>query len=146
MSTFNTIHIGGEYIIEPAYTCGATPITPGMVVETFDDNGITKWRPHSTADGIQSRAVAVEQMGRGVDETYAADDLVIVHIYHTGGMFWGLLPSGQDIATAQGLQSNGDGMLKASTATTAAANVVPYKSKEDTGAVTETTRIWVEVI
>lgn len=146
MSTFNTVHIGGDYMKINDRVCGPDPITPGMIVELFDDSGVDKWRPHSSVAGIPSRYVALEKLGYGVDDTYAADDLMLVAAYYPGGMFWGLFPSGQSIANAQGLQSNGDGMLRDASDDTAGTNVAAYKSKEALGTITVTTRGWTEVL
>lgn len=146
MSTFNTVHIGGDYQKINDRVCGASSITPGMIVELFDDSGVDKWRPHSGATNMPTRYVALEKLGYGPDDAYAQDDLMLVAAYYPGGMFWGLLPSGQDISNAEPLQSNGDGTLKSATANTAAANVAAYKAKEALGAITETTRCWVEVL
>lgn len=123
-------------------------ITPGMVIETYDDAGVTKWRPHSAAAGMQSVVVALEQlmMNLGVDDVYAVDDLVQAAVLRPGSMFWGLIPSGQDIANQDFMQSNGDGLLKEATATTAAAGVARFKSHDQLGAVTVRTRVRAEVL
>lgn len=123
-------------------------ITPGMLIETYDDAGATKWRPHSTAADVQPVAVALEQimLNLGVDDVYAIGDLVQAAILKPGSMFWGLLPSGQDIANQEFMQSNGDGYLKSATATTAAANVARFKSHDSIGAITAVTRVRTEVL
>lgn len=150
----NTIFLGGggpggegglTYVNDIA--AGAV-ITPGMVIETYDDNGVTKWRPHSTAAGVQSRAVALEQLmlNKGVDDNYAINDLVQAGILLAGSMFWGLIPSGQNISNQDYLQSNGDGYLKEATSSAAGDGVAAYKAHDTLGAVTVPTRCRVEVI
>lgn len=150
----NTIYLGGggpggeegiTYVND--IVAGAT-ITPGMLIETYNDGLVTKWRPHSAAAGVASRAVALEQLmlNKGVDDNYAAGDLVQAGILKAGSMFWGLIPSGEDIANQDFLQSNGDGLMKEATASTAAAGVAHYKAHDNLGAVTANTRCRVEVI
>lgn len=144
----NTIHLGGQIDRIGEYVA-STAITPGMLVERFrDSDGKSKWRPHSTAADQQQAFVALESLmtNRGVDDAYAADDILTVAAYNRGGTFWGIIPSGQNIVTGAPLQSNGDGRLKAAAATTAAANVFRFKALDSPGAVTADTRVRVEVI
>lgn len=123
-------------------------ITPGMLIETYNDGGVTKWRAHSGAAEVGSVAVALEQlmMNLGVDDVYAVDDLVLAAVLRPGSMWWALVPSGADIANQDFLQSNGDGLLKEATATTAAAGVARFKSHDQLGAVTVRTRVRAEVL
>jgi hypothetical protein len=85
-------------------------------------------------------------LGKGIDDTIPVDDLVEAMYLYPGATFLGLIPSGADISNDEALQSNGDGMMKQATASTAAANVAWFKSKSAPGAVTATTRVIVEVI
>lgn len=143
---FNTVHIGGHYEKIQGPVAGVE-IKPGMLVETYDDGGVEKVRPHSSATGFRTRKVAIEQLAKGVDVVYPIGDQVNIHDYYSGGQFWGLLPSGQDIAMSEHMQSNGDGLLKQATASTADAGLAYYKSRESTGgAITVETRIWTEVL
>lgn len=124
-------------------------ITPGMLIERYLDAGVEKWRPATSAAGIQPKVVALEVPGHnlGIDDPYQVGWNVAAWYLRTGYTFYGLLPSGQNIALADYLQSNGDGMLKEATATTAAANVAHFQCiKVGPGAVTTTTRVRVEVI
>lgn len=123
-------------------------ITPGHLVEMYDDGGVNKWRKHATSTEQVTLAVAMEQgeMNKGVDDTCAAGDLAKVWFLKPGDVFWGLIPSGQTIANAAKLQSNGGGTLKAATATTAAANVARFQSLDNLGAVTTLTRCRIQVI
>lgn len=127
---------GGEsgYTIVNEYTAGAA-ITPGMLIEKYDDAGTTKWRPHSAAADMQDWWVALEQseMNLGVDDPYAIGDLVKAAKMQKGSFFWGIVASGQTIANLARLQSNGDGRTKAATATTAAANVAYLQALEALG-------------
>lgn len=142
----NTVHVGGPMTKVNDFPA-STAITPGMVIELHrDSDGAKKWRPHSADTAIPSRAVALEILGKGPDDAYAANDLVHAAIYETGGMFWGLLPSGQNIQNAENMQSNGDGRLKTAGAAAAADGVGIYRSLEEIGSVTVQTRVVVEVI
>lgn len=123
-------------------------ITPGMLIETYDDNGVTKWRPHSGAAEMAPVTVALEQLmlNLGVDDNYEVGDLVQAASLRHGSMWWALVPSGQDIANQEFLQSNGDGLLRSASATTAAAGVARFKAHEGLGAVTVRTRVRAEVL
>lgn len=146
----NTIYLGGgaqggdggiTYINDiPAIEA----ITPGMVLELHDNSGARAWGVHDTADDPVSAVVALEQthMNKGIDDAYAADDLVLAGSLRPGSMFYGIVPSGQNINVGDRLQSNGDGKLKA-----AASGDVRFVSHTDTGgAVTADTRVRVEVL
>lgn len=123
-------------------------IRPGMEIETYDDSGTTKWRPKGSATtvGIPAFALDMPFMNKGVDDDYAVGDLVLAGIMHTGSMVWALVPSGQDIANQDYLQSNGDGYLKEATSTAAGDGVARYRSHDALGAITTLTRCRVEVL
>ena len=146
----NTIYLGGgaqggdggiTYINDiPAIEA----ITPGMLLELHDNSGARAWGVHDAADDPCPAVVALDQpmMNLGIDDAYAASDLVLAGALRPGSMFYGIIPSGQDIDIGERLQSNGDGKLKA-----AASGDVRFVSHTDTGgAVTEDTRIRVEVL
>lgn len=123
-------------------------ITPGMLVEMHDNSGATAWRPHDTDSEMVSVAVALDRPENNytIDTDYAVGDMVPVAFLPPGAMFYGIIPSGQDISNAELLQSNGDGKLKAATATTATANTAKFQSLDNPGSVTVDTRIRVQVI
>lgn len=146
----NTIYLGGgaqggdggiTYVNDiPAIEA----ITPGMLLELHNNAGARAWGVHDAADDPVPLAVALDQpyLNLGVDDVIAAGDLVLAGILRPGSMFWGLVPSGQDIDIGERLQSNGDGMLKS-----AASGDVRFVSHTDTGgAVNVATRIRVEVL
>lgn len=138
---------GGDAIIN-TYPVGVTT-TPGMLVELYKDtDNALKWRPHATATNVQSKFIALNQpeQNRGVDSAYVVGELAEVWSTEAGDMFWGLVPSGQNITAGDNLQSNGDGRLKAATASTAAAGVARYQALETIGAVTADTRLRVQVL
>ena len=143
----NTIAIAGNYVLVNDIPA-AEAITPGMLITTKSDSGTLKWYKHDTAADVQEPIVALEQdeMNKTVDTAYAAGDLVKAANFSGGGIFWGLLPSGQNIAIGDYMQSNGDGQLKEATATTAAAGVAKFKARKAVGAITAQTRVYAEVL
>jgi hypothetical protein len=143
----NTIHLAGPMTKVDEQVAGVA-ITPGYLVEMYDDSDVLKWRPNASATEQATMAVALErvELNDTIDTAYAVGDAVKVGFLAPGSVFYGLIPSGQDIAVGELLQSNGDGLLKTATATTATANVARFQSLDDTGAVTANTRLRVQVI
>lgn len=146
----NTIYLGGgmnagdggiTYVNDKV---AVEAITPGMLLELHDDNGVAAWGVHDSADDPISPVVALEYLflNRGVDDAYADGELVYAGVLKSGSMFWGLVGSGANINIGDRLQSAGNGKLKA-----AATGDIKFVSHSDTGgAVTEDTRIRVEVL
>jgi len=150
MTTYkpNKIRLHGETDhVENAYVAGVA-ITPGMLVEMYNVGGSNRWRPCSSATNVITLAVALNQLfeNKTVDDPYAVGDLVAAWFLEPGCEFWGILPSGQNIANGDYLQSNGDGKLKAATSSAASAGVARLQSLEAIGAVTADTRVRVQVI
>jgi hypothetical protein len=118
-----------------------------MLVELHDDTTL-KVRANGSATEIAALAVALErnELNKTIDDAYAADDVVKFGYLGAGSVFYGLVPSGQSITFGALYQSNGDGKLKAATATTQAAMLGRFQSLDDTGAVTADTRLRVQVI
>lgn len=150
----NTILLGGGlpggeggHTIVNEYVAGVQ-ITPGMLIEFYTTGSTTKLRPHASASETVTPMVALEKLihNKIVDDPYHVNELVLAAHLRPGSTFWGLLPSGQDISAGEFMQSNGNGMLKSASATTAAANVARFQALESVGAVTVTTRVRVLVI
>jgi hypothetical protein len=139
----NTVYLGGP-ITRVNDKVAIEAITPGMLLELHDDSGVAKWGVHDAADDPVPLVVALDKliMNEGIDDAYAAGDLVEAGVLGPGSAFYGIIPSGQDIDVAERLQSNGDGKLK-----TAGSGDVRFVSLDDSGgAVTADTRIRVEVL
>lgn len=139
----NTIHLGGPITIIN-HVVAIEAITPGMLLEYHNDSDTLKWGVHDSADEHVQTTVALEQdfMNLGVDDAYAAGDLVVAGALTAGSTFWGIIPSGQNISPAALLQSNGDGKLKADST-----GEGRFRALESSGgAVTADTRLRVEVI
>lgn len=117
-------------------------ITPGMILEYHNDSGVLKFGVHDSADAAVAAIVALDQieLNLGIDSAYAAGDLVKAAHLRPGDVFYGIIPSGQNIAFGAFLQSNGDGKLKA-----LGSGVGKFMSLSNPGAVTADTRIRVEV-
>lgn len=137
---------GGESgitVIED-YTAGAE-IIPGMVIEPYRDALTLKWRPFNTAGGAMADYVALERLenNNDIDHPYAIADLVKVAKLHNGSFFYGIVPSGEDIAIGDLLDVEGGKLVEAAD-TTAAANVTRFRALESIGAVTADTRLRAE--
>lgn len=104
----NTIFLGGDKTIVNDLAC-AVAVTPGMLVERFNNGGIIRWRPATTNGLATPPAVALEHAmaNKGVDDAYAINDLVEVAILHKGAAAWMLLASGQVIVAGDLLGDNG---------------------------------------
>lgn len=143
------VHLGGPLtkVDDFDYEAGGA-ITPGMLAEFYDDSGETKVRANSSATEIPTLAVALDraELNKEITDAYAAGDVVPVGFMAPGTVFYGLIPSGQNISNGELLQSNGDGKLKSATATTADAMLARFQSLDNPGAVTADTRIRVQVI
>lgn len=137
----NTIWLGGPRT-EIGDIAAKEAITPGHLVERINTAGVWQWRKHATAGGDTTRAVATEQsmLNKGVDDAYAAGDLMEVSELAGGSNAWMLIASGQTIVYGQGLESAGDGTLRA-----IASGTMLFKALESKTA-TSLTRIRVEVV
>lgn len=142
----NTVYIAGPMTKIEDYTCGETSIKPGSLVELDVFDGVKKWKKHASATAMPTRFVALEKLGKDVDDDYEEDDLMLVGEFDGGSKFWGYTVSGQDITYAEHLQSNGDGAVKSATSTAAGDNLAVYQSEEAPGAVNALTRLVVRMI
>lgn len=143
----NTIHLGG-HMTPLGEWIGSETITPGDLLEFFDDSGKMKLRKHSGAAEMPRTIIALEKLlhNKGVDDTYAAGEIVYAAELHKGSTWWARVPSGQDIAAGDALQSNGNGMLRAADATTATAGVYAFQAENAIGLVAATTRVKAMVV
>lgn len=124
-------------------------ITPGMLVEFYNVGGVQKLRPNSSATSVPTLLVAVENTmhNKGIDDAYEINDRVLARSLESGDIIYALIPSGQNIALGDYLQSNGDGKLKAATSAAASAGVAKFQCVHVApGAVTKDTRVRVQII
>src|SRR5262245_9711831 len=133
----NTIWLGGPRT-EIGDLAASEAITPGMLVERWNNAGVWRWRKHNTAGGNTTKSVATEMSmaNKGVADNYNAGDLMEVTIGAPGTNLWMMIGSGQNIAFGDKLESAGNGMLRI-----LAAGTPLFQALEGKPNVTQTTRI-----
>jgi hypothetical protein len=136
----NTVFLGGDRT-QIGDLAASETIRPGHLVDRFNNAGVIRWRKHATASIACVQAVATEQsmLNKGVDDDYAANDLMEVSILHKGAFAWMFIASGQNIVAGNKLESAGDGTLKIF-----GTGVVLFSALENKPTVTTLTRIRVE--
>ncbi len=142
----NTIWLGGPRT-EIGDIAASEAITPGHLIERFDSSGTQKFRKHATAAGAAAPIFATEQsmLNLGVDDAYAADDLVEATVGQAGTTIWALIASGQNIATGDFLESAGNGTLRVFGSGAKLAQALENRDNS-AGALGLTARIRVEVL
>ena len=90
-------------------------IMPGMLLDRSAANTLF---PHDIAGGFAQRIFALEDdlQGKGIDDAYAAGDLVQYGYFRNGDVVLAILADGQNIAIGDALESAGGGLLQKSTA------------------------------
>jgi hypothetical protein len=140
----NTIFLGGDRT-QINDLAASEAITPGHLIDRFNNGGIIRWRKHATSGQTLGTpaAVATEMamLNKGVDDAYAAGDLVEASVLHKGAFAWMLIASGQNIVAGNRLESAGDGTLKILSTGQAL-----FQALENKPTVTSLTRIRVEAI
>lgn len=138
----NTIWLGGPRT-EIGDLAASEAITPGHLIERFNNAGVIRFRKHATAAGNTPKIVATEQsmLNKGVDDAYAANDLVEASALKGGSTAWMFIASGQNIVAGNKLESAGDGTLRI-----LAAGVALFQALENKPTVTSLTRIRVEAL
>lgn len=143
----NTIFLGGPRTQVNDLAVSATT-TPGMLVERFNNGGIIRWRPSTGNGTAKPAAVACDapMLNKGVDDTYAANDLAEVSILEPGGTAWMLIASGQVVTAGALLGDNGSstpGTLKTSPSV---ALFTALENKTNDGSTGSNIRIRVEAL
>jgi hypothetical protein len=138
----NTVFLGGNRV-QVNDLAASEAITPGHLVDRFNNAGVIRWRKHATASIAVAPAFATEHAmaNKGPDDAYAAGDLVEVSIGEPGAVFWAFIASGQNIVAGNKLESAGDGTLKIF-----GSGVVLASALENKPTVTALTRIRVEIV
>lgn len=136
----NTVFLGGDRV-QVNDLAASEAITPGHLLERFNNGGIIRLRKHATAGGAGPKLVATEQAmaNKGVDDAYAAADLVEASALRGGSTAWMFIASGQNIAAGNKLESAGDGTLRI-----LASGVALFTALENKPTVTVQTRLRVE--
>jgi hypothetical protein len=135
-----TVYLGGPRTVDSTLAAAAA-ITPGMLVEKFNNAGVWRVKPHSltSKEGTQY-ATEQSMLNKGVDDDYAIGDLVETTIGAPGTGIWALIASGQTIVFGNALESAGDGTLKIYNAGIKIATALESKTA------TALTRLRIEVI
>ena len=110
----NTVFLGGDRTQIGDFAASES-ITPGHLVERFNSGGVWRFKKHTITTATATPAlVATDQsmLNKGVDDVYAAGDLMEVSALHKGATAWMLIASGQTIVTGNRLESAGDGTLR----------------------------------
>lgn len=116
----NTIHLGGPKTVVNDLAASES-ITPGMMIERFASGTTNRWRK-STLTGLVNKAYALDHpmANKGVDDAYAAGDLVEAMIATAGTTVWALIASGGNVAFGAPLSDAGNGKVKAASGVTTA--------------------------
>lgn len=124
-STPRIIHLAGHGTSINDVPAGAA-ITPGMLIERYSNSGVPTFRAHSTAAGnaVPTFALDQRQMNKGIDDAYAAADLVDALVCWPGAVVYAIIASGQNIAAGNFLESAGNGKLRVLAAGKAIAQAV----------------------
>lgn len=136
----NVINLRGEPIIDEQLDA-EVEIVPGSLIEV--NPSTEKLRLQSTAGGPAEALFALErdELGNDIDTAYAIGDRVKTGRYAPGMGVLAFIPSGQNITKGSTLEPAGSGNLRVLASGTPIA-----RADEDSGAVTERTRIKVVII
>jgi hypothetical protein len=108
----NTVYLGGPHLVVNDLAASEA-ITPGHLIEKFNNGGVWRVRKH-TGTSLAGSTYATEQsmLNKGVSDAYAANDLVEAVVGSPGTTIWALIASGQTIVFGNDLESAGNGTLK----------------------------------
>ena len=137
----NTVWLGGPRTVVNDLAASEA-ITPGHLIEKFNNAGVWRVRKH-TGTSLAGSMYATEQsmVNKDVDDAYAANDLVEAVVGAPGTTIWAFIASGQTIVFGNALESAGDGTLKVYSAGVKIATAL-----ESVTAVVTPTRLRVEVM
>ncbi len=121
--SYNTIKLKKYVDIIEEFKAHET-ITPGMLLSLNSDNEVQK---HASAGmDVNGKMFALEDelQGHGLDDNYAAGDVVQVWCTVPGENVYAILADGENVAIGDALESNGAGYLRKHTADSA--GIVEY--------------------
>lgn len=89
-------------------------ITPGMLVEQFNNGGVIRFRKSTRTDKTNRMyALDMPMQNKGIDDASAANDLIeVVHV-RPGDDVYALVASGATLVAGDRLTDAGNGYLKA---------------------------------
>lgn len=115
MANERVIVLRGTPTIDEQNVCGATAITPGMLIDISSG----AWVPHGDAAvGAVVFALERDELGDDIDDAYAEDDRVKAGYFHVGERVNALVASGEVIAEGAQVEAAGGGLLAAGTTAT----------------------------
>jgi hypothetical protein len=140
----NTIWLGGKRT-EIGDLAASEAITPGMLVERFSSAGTPKWRKQVTASAAVAAAIATDMnmLNKTVDDVCNVNDLIEVSIGDKGSNWWMLVPSGENLAAGDYMESAGAGLIRKFTS---GAKLFVALEDKNNAAGPSTARIRVEVV
>lgn len=120
---YNTIKVKKYSDVIEEITAAGT-IFPGMLVELTNADKVVA---HNSAgeNVLPMFALEDELQGKGIDDSYVADDQVQVWIPYRGDMVYAILADDENVAIGDFLESNGAGYLKKHEADSAGAVEYP---------------------
>jgi hypothetical protein len=136
----NKIHLGGGKV-DINDLAASEAITPGHLIDRFNNAGIIRFRKHNTASVVTAPIFAEGHFmaNKGVDDAYAVNDLVEAFVGQSGTYVWAFINSGQTVVAGNKLESAGDGTLKVGT-------TAPIASALENKTASALTRVRVEVL
>lgn len=128
-------------VLDNTLAAGAA-ITPGYLIEPYLDTTL-KWRKTASATAMQPMVVADKQteQNKGIDDDYAAGDLVQARSIPVLGVIYGIIASGQNVALGDYLGPAADGTLAEPADADAGDNLARFMSLDAPGSVTVETRV-----
>lgn len=116
------VHLAGDNAVHVGDVPAGAAITPGNLIQYYNDSGTLKFRKHADA-GVAGSIYALDQpeFNKGLSDNYAAGDMVKAAVMSPGCVVYALIASGQNITQGGLLESAGDGTLKAASSGVAVA-------------------------
>jgi hypothetical protein len=108
-----TIHLAGPITYVNTVPAGSA-ITPGMLIERYNNSGVANFRAHSSAAGAAMPTFALDQpeLNKSYTDAYASPDLVKAGIMGAGALVYARIASGQTLVSGDWLESDGLGSLR----------------------------------
>ncbi len=130
MANERVIVLRGTPTIDEQNLCGATDITPGMLIDI--NAGV--WEPHpNSAVGAVVFALERDELGDDIDTAYVEDDFVKAAYMHLGERVNALVASGETIVEGAQMEAAAGGLLVGGTTATQIVGVAAEAIDTTTG-------------